>query len=88
MKVFLEALLILLFDSRNPVSIAVRCLYILGAWAVLKKSGNKPWYSLIPWVREYQLSRCAGREPEGRVFSLVSFLITILLIVGREFLRK
>ena len=82
MKVFLEALLILLFDSRNPVSIAVRCLYILGAWAVLKKSGNKPWYSLIPWVREYQLSRCAGREPEGRVFSLVSFLITILLIVG------
>ena len=85
MKTFLEVLLLLLFDSTRPELIAARVLYILGAWFVLKKSGNRPWYSLIPWVREYQLARCAGREPEGRVFSLVGFLITILLIMTKLF---
>ncbi len=82
MKIFLEVLLVLLFDNTTPVPIVFRCLYIAGAWGVLKKSGNKPWYALIPWVREYQLSRCAGREPEGRVFSTVSLFITILLVVS------
>ena len=85
MKTFLDVLLILLFDYTNPAYIAFRCLYALGSWSVLKKSGNRPWYALIPWVREYQLARCAGREPEGRVFSLVSFLITLLLIVTKLF---
>ena len=82
MKHFLEILLLLVFDNTNPAFIVFRCLYILGAWGLLKKSGNKPWYGLIPWVREYQLARCAGREPEGRVYSLTSCLITILMIVS------
>ena len=81
--IFLKVLLVLLFDSTNPLMIAVRCLFILGSFSVLKKSGNKPWYALIPWVREYQLARCAGRESEGRVFSFVSFLITISLTVTK-----
>ena len=85
MKHFIEILLLLVFDTANPSFIALRCLYILGAWGLLKKSGNKPWYSLIPWVREYQLARCAGREPEGRVYSLTSCLITLLIIVSSFF---
>ena len=82
-----KVFLLLVFDTVNPVFIVFRGLYILGAWGLLKKSGNKPWYSLIPWVREYQLARCAGREPEGRVYSLTSCLITILLIVS-SFLQE
>ena len=40
MKIFLEVLLVLLFDNTTPVPIVFRCLYIAGAWGVLKKSGN------------------------------------------------
>ncbi len=82
MNHFLSILLLVLFDNTHPALIALRCLYILGAWGLLKKSGNKAWYALIPWVREYQLARCAGREPEGRVYSLTSCLITVILIIS------
>ena len=80
MNTILEIILALLFDTSRPVLIIIRCLYIIGAWGLLKKSGNKPWYALIPWVREYQLARCAGREEEGRAYSIVSFLITLIFV--------
>ncbi len=82
MNHFLEILLLLLFDNENPILIGFRCLYIIGAWGLLKKSGNKTWYAFIPWVREYQMARCAGREPEGRVYSVTSCLITGIMIVS------
>lgn len=78
----LEIILILLFDASSPGYIFFRCLYIFGAWGLLKKSGDKPWYALIPWVREYQLARCAGREPEGRVYSFVSAGITVMSVIS------
>ena len=81
MNIILEIALSLFFDTSHPVMIVIRCLYIIGAWGLLKKSGNRPWYALIPWVREYQLARCAGREEEGRSFAVVSFLITVVFIV-------
>ncbi len=42
------------------------------------KSGLPGWHALIPWFREYQLSRCASREPDGRVYFLISMAITAL----------
>ena len=60
----------------------MRCLYILGAWMLLKKSGLPAFWSLVPWVREYQLGRSAGREPEGRSFCVTSMLITVLQLAN------
>ena len=82
MSNILRLILVLLFDSYQPSLIAFRCLYILGAWGLLTKSGLKGWWSLIPWVREYQLSRCAAREADGRVFFIASVLITVLQVVN------
>ena len=78
MSNILQLVLVLLFDSYKPFFIAMRCLYILGAWMLLKKSGLPAFWSLVPWVREYQLGRSAGREPEGRSFCVTSMLITVL----------
>ena len=78
----LQLFLTLLFDSYRPILIVFRCLYILGAWMLLTKSGLKGFWALIPWGREYQLSRCASREPEGRVYCLISALITLLSVAN------
>ena len=78
----LQLFLTLLFDSYRPILIVFRCLYILGAWMLLTKSGLKGFWALIPWAREYQLSRCASREPEGRVYCLISALITLLSVAN------
>ena len=80
MSNILQLVLTLLFDSYKLFYIAMRALYILGAWLVLTKSGLKGWWSLIPWVREYQLARCASREPEGRSYFLISMGITVLKV--------
>ncbi len=66
MNNILQLILTLLFDSTHWFLIIMRGLYILGAWKLLQKSGLAGWWALIPWAREYQLSRCAAREPEGR----------------------
>ncbi len=91
-----QLLMSLAFDSYKPVYVIARVLYILGAWKLLTKSGVKGWWSLIPWAREYQLSRCASREPEGRVYCLTSAAITVLVVVdicfrwnaGNETIRR
>ena len=63
----------------------MEALYIAGLWPMLKKSGLPGWLALIPCVREYMLSECAGREPEGRVTSVTSGLILILELVIQLF---
>ena len=80
MSNIIQLALVLLFDSYRPFYIAMRALYILGAWMLLGKSGlNRAW-ALVPWVREYQLARCASREPDGRVQCLISIVITALRV--------
>ena len=82
MSNILQLVLTLMFDSSIPVYVVFRVLYILGAWKLLEKSGLKGWHALIPWVREYQLSRCAYREPEGRVYFLTSMAVTIFSVAN------
>ena len=82
----LKMVLTILFDSSNPVLIVLKLLYIVGLWKLLLKSGLKGWLALIPWVREYQIARCAMREPEGRIYCLINFVITVfnsLLAMGQ-----
>ena len=80
MNNILHLTLTLLFDSYRFLYIAMRGLYILGAWMLLQKSGLKGAWALVPWVREYQLSRCASREPDGRVYCIISMALTGLLV--------
>ena len=73
-KILLETI----FGTSGTLGIFMMVLFIAGEWRILTKSSLKGWWALIPCARDYQLSRCAGREPEGRVL-LVSEITRILL---------
>ena len=62
------------FGSKSWIYIISGVLYMAGLWKMFEKSGLKGWWALIPCAREYQLSRCAGREPEGRLLSVFTFI--------------
>ena len=81
-KDILRVVLTILFESSDPLFIALKLLYIIGLWKVLKKSGAKCWKALIPWVREYQIARCANREPEGRVYCLTNVALTLFRVLS------
>ena len=76
----MDVLLILLFGSNAWLNIAATVLYIFGLWFLLKKSGLPGWWALVPFAREYMLSKCAGREAEGLVTTVVSFLVTAVRV--------
>ena len=80
MNTIFHVLLLLFFDSLSLYGIIIRGLFIAGSWMILKKSGIRPFWALVPWVREYQLSRCSMREPEGRWFMISSIIVTVLQI--------
>ena len=81
MKNALSILCILLFESSQATSIALKILYLIGLWRLLEKSGLKGWWALIPGARDYQLARCAGRAAEGRVFSLTGVASILLNLI-------
>lgn len=59
----------------------MEAFYIAGLWGMFKKSNIPGWWALIPCVREYKLAVCAGRESEGRVTSVLSFIIIALDLI-------
>ena len=71
----------LLFDSTELMGIIPAALFMAGTWRLLQKSGLEGWWALIPGARDYQLARCAGREPEGRVYSLTGAAITLISVI-------
>ena len=68
----LKLLSVVLLDSNLDYTLLFAVLYIVGLWGLFGKSGIDRRWALVPVAREYQLARCAGRESEGRVYSLVS----------------
>ena len=79
----IQALCLLEFETSAPLRIALMALYLVGLWRLLVKSGLKGWWALIPGARDYQLARCAEREPEGRVYSLTgagSIALNLILL--------
>ena len=78
----IQILCLILFDGTSALAIISRGLLIIGIWRLLQKSGLKGWWALIPGAREYQLSRCAGREPEGRVLSVITIAMLLISIVA------
>lgn len=81
MSVPVKIIAIILFGDTALLSIAVMLLYIAGLWRVLEKSGIKGWWALIPGARDYQLARCAGREPEARLYSVTGVAMIILQLL-------
>ena len=78
----LELLLIVEFGSSGIIAIILSALYMAGLWRLFEKSGIKGWWAIIPCASEYQLSRCAGREPEGRIYFLSKVAITLSNILS------
>ncbi len=76
-----QALLILELDSSHTLDIVLMALYLAGLWGLFVKSGLKGWWALIPAARDYQLARCAGREAEGRIYSLTGAASTLLGLI-------
>jgi len=60
-------------------------LYVAGLWKVLQKSKIEGWKSLVPALRDYKVSSCAGREPDGRIlmfldiFELVYYTVFFMM---------
>ena len=69
-----RVLMFLLFGTDSRSGILFMLLFIAGLYRIFTKSGVKGYLAFIPWVREYQLSLCAGREPDGRFYAFSSFL--------------
>ena len=74
--------LTLFFGSDAWNDIVTSVLYLIGLWMIFRKSGVKSWWALFPVAREYQLARCASREPEGRGLVIVCFLIKVINVFG------
>ena len=81
MDKIVAGLLILEFGSTTVSSIVLMALHLAGIWGILVKSGLKGWWALIPGARDYQLARCAGRENEGRIYSVTGAAMLILTLI-------
>ena len=73
------------FGESRFFYVVISMLVIAGEWGLLKKSGIKSWWALIPFAREYMLGQCAGREPEGRRVSLAAFGLAIISALSQLF---
>ena len=79
------AILYICFGESRFFYVVISMLVIAGEWGLLKKSGIKSWWALIPFAREYMLGQCAGREPEGRRVSLAAFGLAIVTALTQLF---
>ena len=79
-------------DLRMPV-IHIQDIFRLIVWVInsigyfmlLRKCGVFPLWGFIPFVREYQISRCADREKEGRTFAVIAVIYGALMGVRAFF---
>ncbi len=53
--------MIVLFGTSSYIGAGMALLFIIGLWAMLRKSGIPGWWALIPCARGYDSSLCAGR---------------------------
>ena len=80
---FLKLLLTVFLDASDGFTAVTSVLYMAGLWMMFEKSGIRGWWVLIPGAREYQLSRCAGRESEGRGWSIASVASIVTAVIGQ-----
>lgn len=87
---YLNILTTVFLGTSVGMGLITQTLYIVGVYGLLKKSGIKPLWALVPCAREYQLARCAGRESEGRVYSVTNFATIVLRVISlmTDFVKK
>ena len=73
--------MLVLFGTTSVIGAGLMALFIIGLWAMLQKSGVPGWWALIPCARDYQMARCAEREPEGRITCLTSLAILVIQLL-------
>ena len=62
-------------------------IYIAGLWRVFAKCGLDGSWSLVPFVREYMLAKCASREKAGwvlLVLNAISSALSVFAVVAGD----
>ena len=77
-----EVLLSVFFGGNGLYIFITQGLYFVGLWKIFEKSDIKGWWALVPWYREYQLGKCAGKEPEGRAIAVTAFFVSVIDFAG------
>ena len=77
-----KVLLSVFFGGSGLFTFITQGLYFVGLWKIFEKSDIKGWWALIPWYREYQLGKCAGKEPEGRAIAVTAFFVSVIDFAG------
>lgn len=85
MLIVLKVFSIILFGTAGwPV--VFELLYIAGLWRILGKCGIDGSWSVVPFVREYMLGKCARREKAGLVLLVLRAVLTAVnlfsIVVG------
>ena len=52
-------------------------LTVIGYFFMFRKSGVKRFWAFIPFARTYMIAKCADREEEGRVASIITFILFV-----------
>lgn len=52
-----------------------------GVWKIMKKSGQKGWYALIPGYRYYKLGQIGGRPTDGFTAMMLEFTNTAVRVL-------
>ncbi len=79
--IVLRILTTVFLDANLDSYLLFSALFYIGLFGLFRKSGLKGWWAAVPVAREYQLARCAGREAEGRVYSIVTLCSILLNLV-------
>jgi len=72
----------------GAVTTPLTVLYIVGLWGIFRKCGVSSWKALIPFYREYELSRCAGKEQDGRKLFCARLGIYLIYLVSTFIVRR
>ena len=72
---------IFFLGSTDWLNIISSILFVIGLWKILEKSGIRGWWAVVPFAKWFQLGRCAGREPEGKVLFVLSIVNWMLGVI-------
>ena len=81
MNNIIPALSLILFGSQSW-GLVFAALHIAGLAGIFRKSGISWKWALVPFARHYMLSRCAGREKDGRIYLVLLSIRTFLQLVA------
>ena len=70
-------------NLNQPFLCVAALISMIGMSIIFGKCGAEKWKAFIPWFRQVELGKCAGREKEGRMLGFLEVLVIILNIISR-----